>query len=116
LYQYDTILEEKVYTLPCGICNMISVCWFCELLAFIFQFVSYWDQLLLSLRRTSLGVYATWLQINCMNFVKLWGLSLPGVLLCPFSFFKFQFHVWWWSSDGFCGILIKKKIVYGNCF
>lgn len=26
LYQYDTILEEKVYTLPCGICNMISVC------------------------------------------------------------------------------------------
>jgi len=26
LYQYDTILEEKVYTLPSGICNMISVC------------------------------------------------------------------------------------------
>jgi hypothetical protein len=25
LYQYDTILEEKVYMLPSGICNMISV-------------------------------------------------------------------------------------------
>lgn len=44
----------------------------------------------MSSHRTSLGVYATWLQINCTNFVKLWDLNLLGTDLnwnCCFSMY-----------------------------
>lgn len=33
--------------------------------------------------RISLGVCDTWLQINCMRFVKLWGLNLQGINFTP---------------------------------
>lgn len=65
-------LHIKDYGMILGIFSVKTVLWILRALIFALFLVT---------NRTNLGVCVIWLQINYMNFVKLWDQSLLGTYL-----------------------------------